>query len=107
MGYPTTDTEMPLLLRPEEAARAVALSRSTIYRMIASGELAAVRIGRTLRVPAQALRDWVAQNTSTQTAASKDQTTRRGTVPAQEQAGIVPAHEEAGITPAPEIQKDT
>ena len=61
---PEEGGEGPLLLRPQEAARALALSRSTIYDMIASGELAAVRIGRALRIPAQALRDWVAANTS-------------------------------------------
>ena len=60
---PEEGGEGPLLLRPQEAARSLALSRSTIYDMIASGELAAVRIGRTLRIPAQALRDWVAENT--------------------------------------------
>ena len=61
---PQQGGEGPLLLRPQEAARALALSRSTIYDMIASGELAAVRIGRALRIPAQALRDWVAENTA-------------------------------------------
>ena len=48
-----------LLLRAEEVQKALSLGRSTIYQMMASGELPIVRIGRSVRVPADALRDWV------------------------------------------------
>ncbi len=48
-----------LLLRAEEVQKALSLGRSTVYQMMASGELPIVRIGRSVRVPADALRDWV------------------------------------------------
>lgn len=50
-----------LLYRPAEAADAIGVSRSRIYELIASGEVPSVRVGRTLRVPVDALRRWVEQ----------------------------------------------
>ncbi|OLT21695.1 hypothetical protein BJF78_34115 [Pseudonocardia sp. CNS-139] len=35
------------------------LSKSTIYRAIESGELSAMRIGATVRIPGQALASWL------------------------------------------------
>ncbi len=43
--------EARLLKLPEVAAR-LSASRSTIYRLMARGELPVVRIGRSLRFPA-------------------------------------------------------
>ncbi len=37
-------------LTPEEIAEEIKVSRMTIYRLIHSGELPAVRVGRSLRV---------------------------------------------------------
>ena len=54
----------PLLLRAEEVAEALGLGRSKVYELMASGELPTVRIGRAVRVPAEALRDWVAARIS-------------------------------------------
>lgn len=51
----------PLLVRVEEAARLLSLSRSTIYEMLDSGELPSVRRGTARRIPLAALRAWVAQ----------------------------------------------
>ena len=48
-----------LLLRPDEVQRALGLGRSKTYQMMATGELPVVRIGRSVRVPAEALRRWV------------------------------------------------
>ena len=48
-----------LLLRAEEVQKALGLGRSKIYEMMANGELPVVRIGRSVRVPADALREWV------------------------------------------------
>ena len=51
-----------IMLRPGEAAEAIGLGRSTIYAMIASGELPAVRVGaggRSVRIPVEALREWI------------------------------------------------
>jgi excisionase family DNA binding protein len=51
----------PLLVRVEEAARILSLSRSTIYEMMDRGELQSVRCGAARRIPLAALRAWVEQ----------------------------------------------
>lgn len=48
-----------LLARPEEAAAMLGVGRSTIYEMLRLGELPVVHIGRSARIPIQALRRWV------------------------------------------------
>jgi excisionase family DNA binding protein len=50
-----------ILLTPEESAQRASVGRTTIYALIASGELESVRIGRSRRVPAQALEEYVAR----------------------------------------------
>jgi len=51
--------EEKLLLRPEEAARALALSRARVYQLLATGELGSVNIGASRRVPLVDLRGYV------------------------------------------------
>jgi excisionase family DNA binding protein len=51
----------PLLVRVEEAARILSLSRSTIYETMDAGELPSVRRGTARRIPLAALREWVAR----------------------------------------------
>ena len=58
------DSEELLLLRANQVARALGLSRSTIYAMMSGGTLPVVRVGRSVRVPRQALLDWVARKTT-------------------------------------------
>jgi excisionase family DNA binding protein len=53
-----------LLLKPSEAFKAMSIGRSTGYALIASGELPSVRIGRAVRVPVGALKQWIEQQTS-------------------------------------------
>jgi excisionase family DNA binding protein len=48
-----------LLLRPLEAAEAIGIGRSKVYELLASGELPSVRVGSSVRVPVDALREWV------------------------------------------------
>lgn len=50
-----------LLLRPSEAGEALGLGRSRVYELIAGGALPSIRIGKSIRVPADALRRWVAE----------------------------------------------
>jgi excisionase family DNA binding protein len=52
-----------LLLRPDEVQRAIGMSRTVVYGMIATGELPVVRIGRSVRVPRDALERWVREHT--------------------------------------------
>ena len=58
-----------LLVRPEEAARMLNVGRSTLYELLASGEIKSVKIGRSRRVAVESLRQWVARLTSEQEAA--------------------------------------
>ncbi|MHB8648472.1 MAG: helix-turn-helix domain-containing protein [Thermomicrobiales bacterium] len=53
----------PLLLRVEEAAAMLRLSRSQVYGMILAGDLPCVRIGRSVRVPSAPLADYVRKMT--------------------------------------------
>ncbi len=48
-----------LLLRADEVAKALGLGRSKTYELMNSGRLPVVRIGRSVRVPASALRHWI------------------------------------------------
>ena len=50
-----------LLLRVSETAELLSVARSKAYAMVQAGELPSVRMGKSVRVPAQALRDWVAR----------------------------------------------
>lgn len=43
--------EPPLVLTVEEAARVLRIGRSSAYEGVRSGQIPAIRIGRTLRVP--------------------------------------------------------
>jgi excisionase family DNA binding protein len=48
-------TDDLLLVTPEEAARRLSVGRTTIYELMASGELQSVNIGRCRRVPVSSL----------------------------------------------------
>ena len=52
-----------LLLRPDEVAAILGLSRSTIYELLRAGELPTVHIGRAARIPARDLQRWIEQHT--------------------------------------------
>ena len=52
-----------LLLTVDEVAEALALSRSTIYRLLKSGDLVATRIGTATRVPKSSLDRFVDERT--------------------------------------------
>jgi excisionase family DNA binding protein len=42
-----------------EVAATMRVSKMTVYRMVHSGELAAVRVGRSFRVPEKAVHDYL------------------------------------------------
>jgi excisionase family DNA binding protein len=50
-----------LLLKPDEAAAELRLSRATVYQLLASGRLRSVAVGRARRIPREALREFVEQ----------------------------------------------
>jgi excisionase family DNA binding protein len=49
-----------LLLTVDEAAQRLRLGRTLVYRLISSGELESVTVGRLRRVPAECLAEYVA-----------------------------------------------
>ena len=49
-----------LLLKPEEAAELIGVSRAKLYVLMNVGDVPSVRVGSRLRVPVEALREWIA-----------------------------------------------
>ena len=49
------------LLKFDEAAEALGIGRTSVYELTRRGELPVVRIGRSARIPAAALDEWVAR----------------------------------------------
>jgi excisionase family DNA binding protein len=50
-----------LLLRAEDVASVLGISRSAAYSLIARGEVPSVRVGASRRVPAEGLKEYVDQ----------------------------------------------
>jgi excisionase family DNA binding protein len=53
------DGQPKLLLTPEEAARALEIGRTKLYKLLATAELPSVRIGGSRRVSGDALTEFV------------------------------------------------
>lgn len=64
--------EPMLLLTPERAAEQLNIGRTTVYGLIAAGELECVRIGRSRRIPAEALTAYVDRLRQQQTSAPQE-----------------------------------
>jgi excisionase family DNA binding protein len=50
-----------MLYRPTEAADAIGISRARAYSLIAEGVIPSIRVGHSIRVPVEALREWIAR----------------------------------------------
>ena len=48
-----------LLLKPAEVSEMAGLGKSKTYELIAAGVIPSVRIGKSVRVPAGLLREWI------------------------------------------------
>jgi excisionase family DNA binding protein len=48
-----------ILVRVAEAAEMLSLGRSKTYAMVQAGEIPSVRIGGSVRIPVDALNDWL------------------------------------------------
>lgn len=48
-----------VLMKPQEVARTLQVSRSTAYALIASGQIPSLRIGKCVRVSRESLREWL------------------------------------------------
>jgi excisionase family DNA binding protein len=48
-----------LALRVPETAEAIGISRAKTYELIAKGVIPSIRVGSSIRVPVEALRQWI------------------------------------------------
>jgi excisionase family DNA binding protein len=53
------DSNVKVLLKPEEAARRLSVSRTQVYDLIRTGRLESIKVGRLRRVPVVALQRFV------------------------------------------------
>jgi excisionase family DNA binding protein len=56
--------EQTLLLKPSEAAERLGVGRVRVYELIQQGRIPTVRVGSRLRIPVDALREWVKRETA-------------------------------------------
>jgi excisionase family DNA binding protein len=49
-----------LLLRVTTAAKMLDVSKSQLYMLISRGEIPAIRVGRSIRIPLDWLQEWIA-----------------------------------------------
>jgi excisionase family DNA binding protein len=64
------ESPVPLvLLKPEQAARALGIGRTAVFQLIHSGRLRSVKLGGLRRVPMTALHEFVRQLEEEQAAA--------------------------------------
>ncbi len=56
----------PLLLTPEEAFALIGVGRSHGFKLLSSGEIPSIKIGRLRRVPRTAIEQWIEDQTNSQ-----------------------------------------
>lgn len=53
-------SEMPLTLRVEELMPILNIGRNTAYELVRSGKIRSIKVGRQLRIPRDAIEDFLA-----------------------------------------------
>lgn len=53
--------ELPLTLRVEDLMPILGIGRNTAYELVRSGKIRCIRIGRQLRIPKDALQDYLSR----------------------------------------------
>ncbi|MCF2664136.1 helix-turn-helix domain-containing protein [Oscillibacter valericigenes] len=53
--------ELPLTLRVEDLMPILGVGRNTAYELVRCGKIRSIRIGRQLRIPKDAIQDYLAQ----------------------------------------------
>ena len=61
---PTSFDDLPLTLRVEELMPIFGVGRNTAYELVRSGQIRSIRVGRQLRVPKDAILDFLNQQNS-------------------------------------------
>jgi excisionase family DNA binding protein len=66
-----------LLLREDEVRKALRISRTSLWRLVRSGQIPVVRIGRSLRFSNDGVRAWVAEQVEMTNESNRTQAPRR------------------------------
>ena len=53
--------ELPLTLRVENLMPILGIGRNTAYELVRSGQIRSIRIGRQLRIPKEAVQEYLSQ----------------------------------------------
>ena len=61
---PTSFEDLPLTLRVEDLMPILGIGRNTAYELVRSGQISSVRVGRQLRVPKDAVMEFLACDTN-------------------------------------------
>ncbi|GAA6206749.1 hypothetical protein NBRC116601_00420 [Cognatishimia sp. WU-CL00825] len=56
------NSQHPIAVSPDEAARLVGIGRTTLYAALAKGDLPSIKIGTRRLIRVYAIRDWLAKN---------------------------------------------
>ena len=56
---PTNEKDLRLTYKVEELAPILGIGRNSAYELVRSGQIRSVRIGRTYRIPREALEDYL------------------------------------------------
>ena len=51
--------ELPLALRVEDLMPILGIGRNTAYELVRSGQIRSVRVGKQIRIPKEALREYL------------------------------------------------
>ncbi len=57
----------PVVLKPEDAARSLGISRSSLYELLSRDEIESIKIVRSRRIPIAAIDSYVARLVAEQT----------------------------------------
>ena len=58
---PVSFNDLPLTLRVEELMPLLGIGRNTAYELVRSGQIKSVRVGRQLRIPKDALLEFLSR----------------------------------------------
>lgn len=61
---PTSFDDLPLTLRVEDLMSILGIGRNTAYELVRSGQIRSIRVGRQLRVPKDAVLDFLNRQNS-------------------------------------------
>ena len=62
MVEPTSFEDLPIALHVEDLMLILGIGRNTAYELVRSGQLRSVRVGRQIRIPKEALIEFLAGN---------------------------------------------